>query len=133
MCPLATASANGDTDLVQLLLELNANPNGSYGQSPLTAAVKKAHKGIVRLLIAHRAEVTKESLLSACQDDDHNEAKAVIMDILQEERRRIELAEEQRFAVETAAREVTQSAIQNALRLECERWPSKIPKPSKKA
>ncbi|CAG2206110.1 unnamed protein product [Mytilus edulis] len=59
--PLFIASANGNVQLVTLLLANSANPNicsnslGSQGLSPLYVACEKGHVDIVQDLLKHKA------------------------------------------------------------------------------
>jgi hypothetical protein len=57
--PLDIAVNNGRTDLVELLLQNNANPNlaGETGETPLGYAIGKGNTNIIAALILHHADV----------------------------------------------------------------------------
>lgn len=63
--PLAWASARGDDEFVQTLLEFGADPNISCatGNSPLLRSVRAWSPRCIRLLLAHGADVLSKSTL----------------------------------------------------------------------
>jgi ankyrin repeat protein len=63
--PLAWASARGDEEFVQTLLEFGADPNISCatGNSPLLRSVRAWSPKCIRLLLAHGADVLSKSIL----------------------------------------------------------------------
>lgn len=63
--PLSWASARGDEEIVQTLLEFGANPNISCatGNSPLLRSVQASSPKCIRLLLAHGANVLWKNTL----------------------------------------------------------------------
>ncbi|KAH8744956.1 hypothetical protein F5882DRAFT_525877 [Hyaloscypha sp. PMI_1271] len=59
MTPLCLATKSGNFDIVQLLLERRANPNGARGaeHSPLVCACSRGHNKIVQLLLDRLADI----------------------------------------------------------------------------
>ena len=57
--PLISASFDGHTEIVKLLLESGADPNIGYrhGYTPLIFASKKGHSDVARLLLEHGADI----------------------------------------------------------------------------
>jgi ankyrin repeat protein len=61
LTPLTAAVAHGKAELVELLLNKNADPNrcDNRGYSPLTTAVINNHPQIINILIRHNADIHK--------------------------------------------------------------------------
>lgn len=78
--PLYMAASNGDIAKVQTLLNLRANPNVDFEGTPaLYSAAKEGHTEVVRLLLAHKADVnakddwTGNTPLQTAQKNGHKD------------------------------------------------------------
>lgn len=89
--PLHTAAANGETDIVRLLLERGARPNAmdAQGMTPLHWAVKRGHSTVVKELLSFGVNISATSKNGSMPLDLANQKNIKNMIIKERERRRL--------------------------------------------